>query len=139
MSFLDGMLGDVAKSVLGNLNAGSNPQQSQLLQTAMSLIQQNGGLPGVLEKFKQAGFADQVASWVGTGENMSINGDAISKVLGNPAVAGIAQKLGVDPSHITGQLASALPQLINQLTPQGQVPANHGDLLQAGLKALLGK
>ena len=43
MSLLDGLLGDVAKNVLGNLNAGNNPQQSQLLQTAMSLIQQNGG------------------------------------------------------------------------------------------------
>lgn len=138
MSLLDGMLGDVAKSVLGNLNAGNNPQQSQLLQTAMTLIQQNGGLPGILDKFKQAGFADHVASWVGTGTNMPINADAISKVLGNPAVAGLAQKLGVDPSQISGQLASALPQLINQLTPQGQVPENHGDLLQAGLKALLG-
>lgn len=138
MSFLDDVLGDVSKSVLGNLNAGSNPQQGQLLQTAMSLIQQNGGLPGILDKFKQAGFADHVASWVGNGQNMSIDADAISKVLGNPAVAGLAQKLGVDPSQISGQLASALPQLINQLTPQGQVPENHGDLLQAGLKALLG-
>ena len=136
MSFLDDVLGDVTKNVLGNLNAGNNPQQSQLLQTAMTLIQQNGGLPGILEKFKQGGFADHVASWVGTGENMPINADAISKVLGNPAIAGLAQTLGVDPSQISGQLATALPQLINQLTPQGQVPENHGDLLQAGLKAL---
>lgn len=138
MSLLDGMLGDVAKNVLGNLNAGGNPQQSQLLQTAMSLIQQNGGLPGILDKFKQAGFADHVASWVGTGANMPINADAITKVLSNPQIASIAQQLGVDPAQVSGQLASALPQLINHLTLNGSVPENHGDLLSAGLKALLG-
>lgn len=138
MSLLDGMLGDVAKNVLGSLNNSSNPQQSQLLQTAMSLIQQNGGLPGILDKFKQAGFADHVASWVGTGANMPINADAITKVLSNPQIASIAQQLGVDPSQVSGQLASALPQLINHLTPNGTVPENHGDLLSASLKALLG-
>ncbi len=138
MSLLDGLLGDVAKNVLGNLNAGNNPQQSQLLQTAMSLIQQNGGLPGILDKFKQAGFADHVASWVGTGANLPIDADSISKVLSNPEIAGIAQKLGVDPSQVSSQLASALPQLINHLTPNGSVPENHSDLLSAGLKSLLG-
>lgn len=138
MSLLDGLLGDVAKNVLGNLNAGSNPQQSQLLQTAMSLIQQNGGLPGILEKFKQAGFADQVASWVGTGANLPIDAASISKVLSSPEIASVAQKLGMDPSQVSGQLASALPQLINHLTPNGTVPENHGDLLNAGFKALFG-
>lgn len=139
MSLLDGLLGDVAKNVLGSLGAGNNPQQNQLLQTAMTMIQQNGGLQGVLEKFKQAGLGDQVASWVGTGDNLPINGDAISKALGGTALGGIAKQLGVDPSQASGQLAQALPQLINQLTPQGKIPDNAGDLLQAGLKSLLGK
>jgi uncharacterized protein YidB (DUF937 family) len=137
MSLLDGLLGNVMQTAMNSLGA-ANPQQNQLLQGAMNLIQQNGGLPGILDKFKQAGFADHVASWVGTGANMPIDAASISKVLSSPEIAGIAQKLGVDPSQISGQLASALPQLINHLTPNGAVPENHGDLLQAGLKSLLG-
>ncbi|TXH03264.1 MAG: DUF937 domain-containing protein [Nevskiaceae bacterium] len=138
MSLLDGILGNVMQTALNNLGA-SNPQQNQLLQAGMQLIQQHGGLPGILDKFKQAGFGDQVASWVGTGANMPISADAITQALGNSSLGGIAKQLGVDPSQVSGQLAQALPQLINHLTPQGQVPDNHADLLQAGLKALLGR
>lgn len=140
MSFLDNMLGGALQGALGNITsmASGNTQQSQLLQTAMQLIQQNGGLPGILDKFKQAGFGDHVASWVGTGANMPINADAITKALGSSSLGGIAQQLGINPEQVSGQLAQALPQLINHLTPQGTVPDNHGDLLQAGLKALLG-
>lgn len=137
MGLLDGVLGNVMQTALSSLSTG-NPQQNQLLQTGLQLIQQHGGLPAILDKFKQAGFADEVASWVGNGSNLPISADAISKVLGNSSLGGIAQQLGVDPSQISGQIAQALPQLVNHLTPQGQVPENHGDLLQAGLKALLG-
>ena len=104
----------------------------------MQLIQQHGGLPAILDQFKQAGFANEVASWVGNGANLPIDANAITQALGNSKIAGIAQQLGLDPNQLSGQLAQALPQLINHLTPQGQVPDNHADLLQSGLKALFG-
>ncbi|MGH8457011.1 MAG: YidB family protein, partial [Stenotrophobium sp.] len=121
-----------------NLGA-NNPQQGQLLQGAMQLMQQQGGLTGVLDKFRQQGFAQHVESWIGNGANLPIETTAITQVLGAPAIAGLAQKFGLNPQQLSGQLATVLPQLVNHLTPQGQVPANHADLLQAGLNMLTGK
>jgi uncharacterized protein YidB (DUF937 family) len=47
-------------------------------------------------------------------------------------VAGIAAKLGMNPSDALGQLSNLLPGLVDKLTPDGQAPTagfgNMGDL-----------
>jgi len=60
-------------------------------------------------------------------------------VLGSGAIASIASQLGMDHAQVSGGLAQLLPQLVNQLTPNGSVPANHADLLSEGLSLLAGR
>lgn len=83
----------------------------------------HGGLGGLISKFQQAGMGDQMASWVGTGENLPISADQLSQVLGSGALGDIASQLGVGTNEAGGLLAQVLPTLIDQLTPQGQAPA----------------
>jgi uncharacterized protein YidB (DUF937 family) len=93
---------------------------------------QHGGLSGLIDKFQQAGLGDVVGSWVGSGQNMPISADQLQNVLGSDAVAGIAAKLGMNPSDAVGQLSNLLPGLVDKLTPDGQAPTagfgNMGDL-----------
>jgi uncharacterized protein YidB (DUF937 family) len=44
-----------------------------------------------MEKFDQAGLKDTFSSWVGTGENKSIQPDQLQQILGSDAVAGSCQ------------------------------------------------
>ena len=81
MGMLDGILG----SVLGGMAGGTGQQQNPLMQIALQLLQQNGGVGGVLDKFRQAGYADQADSWQSTGQNMPISGPALQEVLGSGA------------------------------------------------------
>lgn len=136
-----GLLDQLAGSVLGGALGGLQQQNgnSPLLQVAMNLIQQNGGLPGLLAKFQQAGLGQHVDSWVSTGANLPISPDQLHQVLGSGAIGQIASQLGMDHGQVSGGLAQILPQLINQLTPNGQVPANHADLLSEGLALLSGR
>jgi uncharacterized protein YidB (DUF937 family) len=92
-----------------------------------------GGLAGLVEKFQAGGLGDAVSSWVGTGHNLPISGDQIAAVLGSSQVQEIAQKLGIDPSVVSGQLAQMLPHVVDKLTPNGQVPESGslGGLLDA--------
>ena len=48
----------------------------------------------------------------------------------------IAEQCGCRPGAAAGGLAQMLPQIINQLTPDGQVPGNHGALLEQAMAAL---
>ena len=75
---------DPLGSVLGGLAGGSQAQSGNLLlQLALSLLQQNGGLEGVLGRFRQGGLGQQADSWVGTGQNMNISPDQLQQIFGS--------------------------------------------------------
>jgi uncharacterized protein YidB (DUF937 family) len=136
MGFLDGILGSLAGSVLGgSQQAGGG---NRLVHLALQVLEQNGGLTGVLDKFKASGLAQQAESWVGTGANLPVSPDQLSQVLGSANLGELASKIGLPTGTATSGLAEMLPQLIDKLTPQGQIPGDHADLVSRGL-ALLGK
>lgn len=134
MSMLEQLAGSLLNGALGGTqNPGSgNP----LLAAVTGLIEQQGGLAGLIAKFQASGLGDQAASWVSTGANLPIDADQLQSALGSDALAQIAGQLGINPGEASGSLAKLLPQVIDQLTPNGQVEG--GDALQQGLSALGG-
>lgn len=137
MSLFDQLAGQV----LGSLAGGNGPAggQSAVLQLVLSLVQNSeGGLGGLLAKLSQGGLGEQVASWVGTGQNLPVSAEQISQILGGAGLGDIAAQLGMSREHAAGQLADLLPQVIDGLTPNGQVPEAGSDLLVQGLSALGG-
>lgn len=113
--------------------AGGNP----MLQVIMGLMNNSGGLSGLLDKFQQGGLGDLVQSWVGTGSNLPISAEQIQQVLGSGALGDIASKLGIQPEQAAGELSQALPDVVDKLTPGGQLSAE-GDLM-ATAQQMLGK
>ena len=126
---------DTFASVLG----GSGTTAGKFAQAAIDTIQggPHGGLEGLLERFRQHGLAEQVSSWIGTGHNLPITGEDIQRVLGSSQVAELARRVGVDPAVASQELAGMLPQIVDKLTPHGQVPDS--ELLARGLAILKGK
>jgi len=102
-----------------------------MLQIAMDLFKQNGGLEGVVAKFNEAGLAEQAASWISKGDNLPISAEQVIEVLGRDSIAGIAEKLTMSPSDISEKIAEYLPQAIDKMTPSGEVDSNSGSLLTA--------
>ncbi len=128
--------------LLGKLGGSKGASNSAMLATVMALVQQQGGVSGLVAKFQSGGLSDVVASWVGIGANAPISATQVQDVLGHAAVTDVASTLGVDASQASASIASVLPELINQLTPNGKVEAASSDLLTKGLsmlKAQLGK
>lgn len=138
-----GLLDSVVGSVLNNMggNAGTPAGGGNIMQMIMALLQQNGGLDGLLQTLSKSGLADQVASWVGTGANQAVSPDQIGKALGSSPLAELASKFGMDPAQLSGGLAQYLPEVVNQMTPEGKLPDNatDTDALGKGLAALTGK
>jgi uncharacterized protein YidB (DUF937 family) len=134
-----GLLDQLAGQVIGSLGAQKQDSvsQSDLLGGVINLINNAGGLQGILQQLQASGIADQVASWIGTGENAPVSGDQIADALGADKVTQIAQHAGIEPEHAATGLAQLLPQIIDKLTPGGQVPQN--ELLEQGLSLLRGK
>lgn len=110
-------------SVVGALGAGGQGGQPDLMRVVMGLVEQSGGLPGLLQKLQQGGLAEQAASWVSTGRNLPVSADQIGGALGGDLLGSLARQAGMGQGDLAGSLAQMLPQLIDRMTPDGQVPA----------------
>lgn len=135
MGLFDTIAGQVS-SALGN--TGTSGGQGGLMDIVSGLLNnpQTGGLQGLIKNFQEKGLGDAVSSWIGTGQNQAVSGEQIHSALGSEQVDAIANKLGVSSSEASTSLASMLPQLIDKLTPTGQVP--EGGMLEQGLAMLKG-
>lgn len=120
-----GLFDSIAGNMLGKLGG----EKGAIAQVAVDLFNQNGGLPGVLEKFKAAGFGDQAASWVSTGANQLISAEQITQVLGSSTITAAADKLGISANEISAKIAEYLPQVVDRMTPNGEVGKDSGNLL----------
>jgi len=127
-----GLFDNLAGAVLGKLGG----EQGNMAQAAMEMFNQNGGLSGILEKLKASGFAEQAASWVGTGENLPISAEQISSVLGDGAITEMAAKFGITPEELSSKIAQYLPVIVDEMTPNGEVGTNSGSLLSTVLSML---
>jgi uncharacterized protein YidB (DUF937 family) len=141
---LGGMLGNVLGGNSGGADAGGQTAPSggkgamlaMLLPLAMEMIQRNGGVGAMLDKFRQQGLGQQVNSWVSTGSNQPVSADAVTNAVGSDEIANMAQQLGVPEDQVAGGLAHILPHVVNHLTPDGNVSPDADDTLSAGLSKL---
>lgn len=137
-SVLGGMLGGRRGPMghRGGLGGGRTALLMVMLPMAMRWVQSNGGMGAVLERFRQKGYDRQARSWVATGDNEAIDDQAVEQVVGQQALAQMAQQLGV-PQHEAAQaFAEIVPEMVNQLSPQGQLPAEADDVLEDGRSEL---
>ena len=134
MGLLDGLLGNVLGGMMGG--GQSVPTRNPLLQIALQILQQSGGLRGMLGKFQQAGFGEQAQSWISPGQNMPISPDALSQIFGQGQLGRIAQQLGMSNVEAADGLAQVLPNVVDEMTPQGQIPDNDTDLVSRALAIL---
>ena len=106
-----GGLADVLKNGLGGLLGGA---------AAGSVL--SGGLSDILKQLEQSGHGDVAKSWVGTGPNKAISPQDLEKALGTEQVNTLAQQAGLSKVALLDGLSDQLPELVDQLTPEGRVP-----------------
>ena len=81
-----------------------------------------GGLGGLLEQFQRAGYGDQVRSWVGTGQNVPLPPGALEQTFGRGGIADLARMAGVSEADATRGLSELLPEMVDRVTPNGEIP-----------------
>jgi uncharacterized protein YidB (DUF937 family) len=119
-SDLSGMLdgpGDCA-SAPGDRSAGAGPY-AHLDHEAQD---GRGGLDGLIDRFQRGGLGDVMESWIGHGENRPVAPARLADALGSDTVNALQQRTGLNRDDLLSQLAQALPQVVNGLTPQGRRP-----------------
>jgi uncharacterized protein YidB (DUF937 family) len=80
------------------------------------------GLDGLLQQLTQSGYGRQADSWVGTGTNEPVPPDAWSSVLPSDQLSAIASQAGISEDEARHGLSELVPDVVDRLTPQGQLP-----------------
>lgn len=125
-----GLLDSVVGALAGGQGGGSGGGQAALISAVLAMLSQNGsaggGLGALVEKFQQGGLGDVVGSWVSTGQNLPVSPNQLEDVLGSDMLSQLAGQLGLSKGDASAQLSQWLPQAVDRLTPNGQLPEPGG-------------
>lgn len=114
MGLLDNLIG-------GAVGAG-------LAVAASKFIDEHGGVQGIANQLQTHGLGDTVKSWIGKGENQPISAESLQQVFGSGTLAEMAQRVGMSPEELTQKMSQILPAAVDQLTPDGVIPATPAPL-----------
>ena len=92
------------------------------MDNVSALLDQFGGIDGIMKKLQDSGLGDQVSSWIGKGENAAVSPDQIKNALGSDDLEQLAAKTGLDVDELSGRISEKLPTAIDKMTPDGMVP-----------------
>ena len=124
-----GGLGDLLGGALGggggSTTRAGGPGMGALVGALAPLVIQmlrSGGLSKLLQGFQARGLGAQADSWVAPGGNETVSGADMRVALGDDEVKRFAQEAGLPEDEAADVLAAVVPQVVDGLTPSGQVP-----------------
>jgi uncharacterized protein YidB (DUF937 family) len=119
-----GGLDDLLGGLLGGGRGGGGGGGSAMgaLMPVLAGLLASGGLSKILSGLKANGLSAQADSWVGTGPNQPVSGRDVEQAVGPEQIQQIAQQLGVSESQAADAVAQALPEVVDKVSPDGQLP-----------------
>jgi uncharacterized protein YidB (DUF937 family) len=106
-----GSLSDLFPGGLGSVLGGAS---------AGSVL--SGGLANIIKELQDSGHGRVAQSWVGTGPNEDIAPKELANVLGSDTLNTLSKQTGMSMNDLLAGLSQHLPDLIDQLTPNGRLP-----------------
>ena len=127
MSAGAGGLGDILGGVLGGQTTrgglgGKGMLVAFLMPMVLSWIKRNGGLSGALSKITGMGYENQARSWMSNQEvNDNLDPNEITRLFDESEIQQVAAHTGANEMEVRQGLAELLPEVMNQLTPNGNL------------------
>jgi uncharacterized protein YidB (DUF937 family) len=81
-----------------------------------------GAISDLVQRFQDSGRGDTAASWVSDQPNRPIDVDELEVALGDDTLAELSAKTGMSRKELLLRLNTALPEVVNRMTPQGRLP-----------------
>ncbi|MBK0393659.1 YidB family protein [Ramlibacter algicola] len=140
-SVLGGMLGGGlpgmgSTGVPGARPGNRNAMLALMLPLVLAWMRRNGGVRNVMSRVNEHGYAPHASSWLGTERNDALPADAAHQLLGDDELSAWASQLGIGRDEAAQGFADVLPEVVDQLSPQGHLPDDADDRLDAGQSAL---
>jgi uncharacterized protein YidB (DUF937 family) len=96
---------------------------AKVAQKVGPMLEQVGGVDGLVKKFESAGLGNLAKSWIGTGSNESVSPGQVKEALGKEQLEQVASEANVSTDEAAEALSKVLPDAVDNLTPGGEIPA----------------
>ncbi len=139
MGILDSLAGALNSSpgaTSTGTTAATAAPSAAVVSEVLAMLQQHGGaangLGALMQAFEGGGLGHLFQSWVGNGQNLPVSASQVQSALGNSGILEqIAQRTGMQPGDVAQHLSTLLPQIVDHLTPNGQLhSADAGSALE---------
>jgi uncharacterized protein YidB (DUF937 family) len=114
---------DELRGLIGTMAGAAEAQLLPQMLDKVLAASGSGSLQGLLDRLRAAGLDRQVESWLSGGPDEPITAQQLESALGDGIVGRISGALNMPPDAIFGPLATALPGLIDRLSPHGHLEA----------------
>jgi uncharacterized protein YidB (DUF937 family) len=144
LSTIAGALGGTPNANPGGtaaLNPGAAAAGGVVVSQIIAMIQSRpGGLGGLLQAFQQGGLGHVFQSWISTGQNLPVSADQLRGTVGTDWISRITQATGLPQDQVEQHVSALLPQIVDHLTPNGQLPQGElgGDMAKLAQRFLHG-
>jgi len=110
---------NLGANLLKDKVGGDESQLGEALSSILGSKDGNLDLSNILSSLQDGDLGSVVSSWIGSGENASIDADSVSNLLGSDKIEEFASKLGIDMDTAKEALAGVLPDVVDKATPEG--------------------
>lgn len=122
MGLLDSLTG-----LLSSQSEDGTPAVMSLLNMLIGDRGQEGGLGAIIGQLQSSGLGDQVASWLGSGDNLPVSGEQLQEALSGDTLGQLGSMLNLGEGDVAGQLSQMLPNLVDKLSPNGDMEVAQTD------------
>jgi len=95
-----------------------------------------GGFGGFINRFKEVGLENEANSWISAGDNTPLTNEQVETAFGDETINSVAEQTGVDKATAVSALGMMTPQVVDALTPDGELPDDAS--LLSRIKGFLG-
>ncbi len=121
MDFTD-LLKIGASMIQNSDNESTTGLDSSLITNALGSIfgsnSEDGSLDlsSIISNVTNGDLGETISSWIGNGENLPIDADKVTELIGSDKLEEFAQNLNIDLDTAKSELANVLPNLVDQAT-----------------------
>ena len=131
-------LGRLAIAALGILAYQNRDKLGELIRNGMRgdpndaqgalldrIDESTSGTPlgDLLERFRATGAGQKVDSWIRQGPNEPLKEQEVEAAIDDETLSALSRQTGLTKEELLARLSTALPEAVDQLSPNGELPA----------------
>ncbi len=100
----------------------ANLDDNSIMDALGGLISNEEGgldLSNILSSLQDSDIGSIISSWIGSGENVPVDGSTLANILGSDQISAFAEKLGIDPDTAAESLSDVVPNMVDKATGDG--------------------